>query len=304
MHRQWDMKINLLVSETDLNSFCADWMQPILQEYFNVIYFEHDHSYSKFDTVVVTKSYNKNWHKKLDGYKIALDNLWDRPNQITDNTCYTPNWFWYNESLWYRHLGYHNYMPQKNYTKLAFMPINYRSRHTLMAHRTQIVNALGSLKNDFIYSFVDSALPDDIEPTNPNWQRYFNPKWYDDTCFSLVVETGITGPTTVTEKTFKPIAFSNPMLVWGTVGILQKIKDLGFETFDNLFDESYDVENNNTRRLETIISNVKEFIKEPYDAITLEKLEHNRYRFFDYNLVKSKIIEEVVNPLLEYANQH
>ena len=76
---------------------------------------------------------------------------------------------------------------------------------------------------------------------------------------------------------------------------------MGFETFNNLFDESYDEEPNYIKRISRLVENVKNFNCVPYDNLTLEKLEYNRNRFFDKDLCKAKIIEEVINPILEYA---
>jgi hypothetical protein len=44
----------------------------------------------------------------------------------------------------------------------------------------------------------------------------------------------------LTEKTWKPIAFKQPFIIIGARGSLKHIRDLGFKTFNDFWDESYD----------------------------------------------------------------
>jgi hypothetical protein len=132
-------------------------------------------------------------------------------------------------------------------------------------------------------------------------QRLFNPSWYNDTYFSLVSETVLDGlELHITEKTFKPIAFYHPFMVFGIPKTLQHLKSIGFETYENLFDESYDNIQNCNHRLDVIIKNLDRFVEEPYDSLTLEKINHNHQRFFNTELVNSRIIEEIISPIIEY----
>ena len=62
-----------------------------------------------------------------------------------------------------------------------------------------------------------------------------------------------------TEKSFKPIAYYHPYMIAGQKGCLQYLRNLGFETFDNMFDESYDLLENYNDRINLIAQNVKEF---------------------------------------------
>ena len=43
-----------------------------------------------------------------------------------------------------------------------------------------------------------------------------------------------------TEKTFKAIAMQHPFMVYGNQDNLKYLRDLGFETFSDVIDESYD----------------------------------------------------------------
>jgi hypothetical protein len=105
----------------------------------------------------------------------------------------------------------------------------------------------------------------------------------------------------ITEKTYKPMAFKHPFLIYGPPEILKNLKDNGFETYKNLFDESYDPITNIDDKINAIINNVDNFKQVPYDQITLDKIEHNYNHFYNKSLVLDKIKKEVIDPMIEYA---
>lgn len=301
-------KINLLVSESDLNSFCSTWFSNALNKQFNVIYHEHDHSHTAADTVCVTNFLNTDatWYQPYvnRGYKLIVDHFWDsnitETSTITDRlTIRNKNWLWYNESLWYRHLGYNNYVPNKMYTHSFLMLM-----HLQRQHRDQIYSALNDILESALYSYVARGvtIPEDTTYQNGNWQRHFNPKWYDSTNFSLVVETMLSSPTWISEKTFKPIAYYHPFIVWGSVGTLKYLKEQGFETFDHVIDESYDTVENHNIRLSKIVAEVKRLVKTTNfdDPISRQKVLHNHKRFFDRALVQEKIDSEIIKEMLDF----
>jgi hypothetical protein len=298
-------KINLLTSETDLTSFNATYFAPLLEKYFNILYYDPTITYDKSSTIVVVGFFNQNkWYQKLEdsGFKILVDNLWELPKIRTDGkfVCYNENWFWYNESLWYKSiLGYDTYIPNKSYSKLALMPMRLKK-----PHRDQLFKSMTPFLNNFIFSYIDNGirLPGDIDKKQPDFTRYFNPAWYDCTYFSIVSETLVAGDQLfVTEKTFKPIAFYHPYMICSQPGVLKFLKNLGFETFDNLFDESYDNNQSFDDRLSILVENVKNFNPAPHDSLTLSKLEHNHNLFFNEQIVNDRIITEIINPILEYV---
>jgi len=66
---------------------------------------------------------------------------------------------------------------------------------------------------------------------------------YDDSWFSLVTESEMRSrPARITEKVVKPLVNFQPLLVLGNPGALEMIREYGFATFDDVFDESYDTE--------------------------------------------------------------
>jgi hypothetical protein len=68
-----------------------------------------------------------------------------------------------------------------------------------------------------------------------------------------------------------------------------------------LFDENYDTELNWHQRLDCLVKNVSEFKKQPYDMLTQQKIQHNHALFFDHAVSCKYINEQIIEPLLNYA---
>jgi len=62
----------------------------------------------------------------------------------------------------------------------------------------------------------------------------------------------------LTEKTFKPICMQMPFVLVSTVGSLRYLRSYGFKTFDILWDESYDSEIDDDKRLVMIADLLKQ----------------------------------------------
>ena len=72
----------------------------------------------------------------------------------------------------------------------------------------------------------------------------------------------------INEKTLKPIAFLQPFIINGMPGSLAHLHELGFKTFSDWWDESYDTETDQVKRSNKIIEIVTE----------LASLEHIDFR--------------------------
>lgn len=75
----------------------------------------------------------------------------------------------------------------------------------------------------------------------------------------LVAETYTLGDTFFpTEKTVRPISQAKPILVYGPANFLQRLRDLGFETYRDLWDESYDQFEGHQRwiKIKTVIEQI------------------------------------------------
>ena len=69
----------------------------------------------------------------------------------------------------------------------------------------------------------------------------------------LVTETVFSGRRNhLTEKTFKPICMQMPFIIVSTAGSLRYLRSYGFQTFGDIWDETYDDEIDDHRRLDKI----------------------------------------------------
>lgn len=117
--------------------------------------------------------------------------------------------------------------------------------------------------------------------------RYLDPAYYKNSFFSVISETGMGHYLRVTEKPYRAIMNYHPFVIIGCHGTLKYLKSLGFETFPEMFDESYDDEVNVPKRLMMVVDAVEKFTKLSFQ----EKLDirkkvhkktiHNRNIFFE-----------------------
>lgn len=63
------------------------------------------------------------------------------------------------------------------------------------------------------------------------------------------------------EKTLRAIISGRPFVLLAPAGTLQLLKDLGFKTFSRYWDESYDLEQDSTKRFEKVMFVVKEILE-------------------------------------------
>jgi hypothetical protein len=72
-------------------------------------------------------------------------------------------------------------------------------------------------------------------------------------------------PSSITEKTNKPIACCKPFIVFSTPYFLADVRQLGFETFSPYINEDYDIETDNQKRLNMIVDEIERITNLPAD---------------------------------------
>ena len=119
----------------------------------------------------------------------------------------------------------------------------------------------------------------------------------------LVTETVATGRRLhLTEKTFKPICLRMPFVIVGTKGSLAYLRSYGFKTFGDIWDESYDDEEDDDLRIERIASLLRSLDELPpegkeYLFIRAQEIIEHNYNHF-YNGGFEKILWEELNEML------
>jgi|TARA_B110000263_G_scaffold242783_1_gene248710 hypothetical protein len=166
--------------------------------------------------------------------------------------------------------------------------------HSENKHRTIVFNELKSrklLKKGFV-SYIDKQifLPITFE-TPPSESRNWRwstilPTLIGKTYFNIVTETHHDiepdfDSLFITEKLCKAL-ITEPFILVGNTKILEYVRDKGFETYPELFDESYDLIENPEDRLDFVLDEIErvcnmniEELEKIYKSV-LWKIKHNR----------------------------
>ena len=123
-------------------------------------------------------------------------------------------------------------------------------------------------------------------------QRILIPEHFLNSYFSFVTETTFENCLEenvlfVTEKVYQPIMQYHPFIVAANIGFLEHMRQHGYNTFPELFDESYDQEPDIRLRTKIILDNIDRICKMStsdlhkiyYNDKFQKKLEHNRNLF-------------------------
>lgn len=78
--------------------------------------------------------------------------------------------------------------------------------------------------------------------------------YYSNSLVSIVTETTFFEDThAITEKAFKPIKYMHPFIMVGSPGLLKRLQQMGFKTFSEWWDESYDLDLDHEKRMKRIL---------------------------------------------------
>lgn len=226
----------------------------------------------------------------------------------------TQYWYWIIDQSSLRFFKLDQYQPRPTRTHKFFMTIGQ-----WRPERDYLYDSLGDLLKDSIHSYRhrDVFLPNDwTEDMGGPYQRYVNPEWLDATPFTLIVETYIDDSATsgfsltnndrhfLCEKSYKPLAYKHPFIMASTQGNLAYLRSQGFESFPELFDESYDNIADWKKRIDRIVEIVRDFDVRSLDNPRVkEKLLYNSARFFDQDLTKKLLNSSIIEPVINFANE-
>jgi len=217
------------------------------------------------------------------------------------------SWFWY-----YMYDKHKNNKFNFDHTnkKYDFLYLNKEPR----AHRKKLYNKLfdnGILENSLHTCWPDRKLPAEYElPWAQDYPRYgmdqdIYEKPYNDTACSIVSETNDNDyEVFMTEKIWKPIIAQQLFVVHGNYLYLQKLRDMGFRTFNNYFEEAYDLDRDPDMRINTIVDVCDRLRDAPWQDIYLQSKalrEYNYNNFFNKEKL-SLAINDTLNLFLEFAD--
>lgn len=324
-------KIKLVAYQMPYQSeslFQSRWFMPWISDQFEIrVYNEHESYPDNTVFLIGARQYiDTALREKFWNRCVLVDGLWESntgkygnlrtlhgPRHLImygnannlehDNLLFVPRFFWINESLHYQMRGYDAFQPAKTYSKKFLMPIG-----TARGWRDETIEALKPWLDDAYWSCVKRGhyLPGTRSAKNLD-HRLINPAWYNDTYFSIVCESAKTWTEAVwflTEKTYKAMAGYHPFVLMGAPGLLAQVQALGFVTFDNIFDESYDHISDLAQRLEALRRIVQDFEYQPYSQETKNRLAHNRNRFYDNALVIEYLKQDIITPIVQWIETH
>jgi len=144
----------------------------------------------------------------------------------------------------------------------------------------------------------DWTLPDPF--TNSDGIPY---QYTLDSYLQIVTETQFSedGISWVSEKIAKPFVSMNTMLLVAQPGTLNWWKQKGFETFDYMFDESYDLEKDDKKRISLILQELTNYINLDLNDVNdiynqnINKMEHNFYHFKNYANNELQKVLKIIN---------
>jgi len=126
---------------------------------------------------------------------------------------------------------------------------------------TSIAQKYTNVYQDITQVFEQARLPklfagEDTQNMTSCWLTNFAEA--ADSLVYVPTETVYFGRRThITEKTFKAIALEMPFVLVAPAGSLAYLREYGFQTFDSVFDESYDLETDDLQRIEKVTALLK-----------------------------------------------
>jgi hypothetical protein len=163
--------------------------------------------------------------------------------------------------------------------KSYFSWINRYHKPSISMDIVNKFNLDSSISNDIflkMQEFLDGSpyILDFDANTIHEWlnQRLLIPEHYLNSYFTFVTETtfedcSIENVLFVTEKIYQPIVQYHPFIVSAGTGFLDHMRRYGYETFPELFDESYDQEPNLKLRTKIIIDNIERVCNMPAEEL-------------------------------------
>ena len=134
---------------------------------------------------------------------------------------------------------------------------------------------------------------------------HYTKDFYHNSLVSLVTETNYDSvECTLTEKSFKPMFNKHPFIIIGVPGALQGLKDLGFKTFDNFWDESYDNEPQPGLRFQKITKVLTEIASWNEHQILSFKTRVKPILDYNYSMFKESGAVPVTSNMYEHITKN
>lgn len=112
-----------------------------------------------------------------------------------------------------------------------------------------------------------------------------DPVWhetYNNIAIEIVCETNIaSGTFFMTEKIFRPIYYGRLFLVIGSPDYERNLRELGFDTFDDILDKTYDTESSYIR-VDKVFNSLKKYMRAPINYSNIAtRIKNNQNRLLE-----------------------
>jgi hypothetical protein len=145
----------------------------------------------------------------------------------------------------------------------------YTEMDTLVKNKKNVYESFSHESSGYIFTIKDETV--DI---------------YKSSYISLVTETFFyEDDYIITEKVYKPIIHYHPFIVLGSPYTLKHMRNVGFKTFGDFWDESYDEEENNDTRFEKVFNLLMKFNKMPIEELHTLYIDMIPILKYNYNLM-------------------
>lgn len=140
------------------------------------------------------------------------------------------------------------------------------------------------------YDFLNSCpfKADQLTHQLHNDHRHHVSEHYTNSYLNVVLETHMDTDQSqgvfLTEKTFKPIKHAQPFVIFGAPHTLAKLRDLGYKTFDQYIDNSYDSIVDTTKRWQAIFDSLEQLLQSNMHEFYIncrDDILHNQQVFLD-----------------------
>jgi hypothetical protein len=149
----------------------------------------------------------------------------------------------------------------------------------------------------------------DVEDFQQNGCFYDDTVWssasfYQNSFMSILTESSAIGPGCyISEVVFKAIVFMHPFMIIGQPRTLEVLREWGFDTFDDVFDNSYDLEEDMFKRTEMVIEQMEVINKLTPEQLAVKTLElkdrlvYNKKRYFskEFKEITKSYFDDVYN---------
>ena len=238
---------------------------------------------------------NMSWYKQYDPY-------------IKNSRCIKwsgmDNWFW---SMMYDRYKNNKFNFDHSQKKFDFFYLNKVERE----HRKKLFDLIekNNLLDNSLFSFIKRDIRLDQKYELPwvdaknyplyGYDRDIFELPYNHSTVNIVSEsTVLKNEIFVTEKIWKPILAGQIFVVHSWPYYLKHLKKLGFKTFGDYFDESYDECEDNDQRMQKIVDLCRQLKKqdplELYNC-TNDIRKHNAKHFFNREWLSKSVNKTVLN---------